>query len=137
MSNEHQIKLIIAGRRTGKTKQAIDWFMEHPNTRAIAVTNETQRRELLRRIKGRFIASAQNLPENVRTGRCVITARDAYQGRGYYSHMTVREVYVENIDAILTDMFGNVVIGNMDADLDLWPRQSGQKAMWNRTGTKS
>lgn len=139
MSDDNKIQLIIAHRQTGKTEAAIKWYLEEPHTRVIAVASFMERKWLLVQLRERFAGNSDDLPDTVRNGRAVICLSDAMRqgipsphgprGKG------TREVYVDNIDSVLEMLFGNVVAGNMDADMTLWHHQGGQKAMWNRKGT--
>lgn len=136
--DEHKIQLVIANRRTGKTTHAIDWYLKEPHTRVIAVASFMERKWLLEAIKERFKGDSDNLPESVRNGRAVMSVSDAMRigvpnphGMRGHGH-TTREVYVDNIDLVLEMLFGNVVSGNIDAEMEFWHRESGQRAMWNK-----
>lgn len=117
------IHYILSKRMTGRTQHAIDWVLQDINNRAIVVPHWQQKTNLINRI----------LRQETKNGNCV-AGSDRYVKlkRGdyiiAYGHQPrgarPRDIYVDNLDELLYQLFGNVKLANTTGTSELWHRES-------------
>ena len=94
------MKIIVGGRRSGKTFKMILWFMEDMQSRAILVPNVQQRTFLIREIIKAF-------PETGETTRAWVGhIWIPYNAVRERSGRTVKEVWIDNVDMVLRELVG-------------------------------
>ena len=117
------IHYIIARRATGRTQHAIDWLFQDIENRAIAVPSNEQRTRIINNIlrkavKEGYCQGGDLLYQHLLKGDYIIVA--GYRKRG----QRARQVYVDNLDQVLQDLFGDVRMANTTGTSELWHRES-------------
>lgn len=117
------IHYIIARRATGRTTHAIDWLFQDIENRAIVVPNNEQRTRIINDIlrkatKEGYCQGGDLLYQYLLKGEYIIVAGHRLRGH------PAQQVYVDNLDQVLTDLFGDVRMANTTGTSELWHRES-------------